>query len=99
MCGATDCLSCGPAQGYALDDDALDDFIQREVAQMRECPELVSDAMGCLTSDDYATTDSLVFKAIAGEHDEGLVPEQLQAIGEHLVNAVLRYFEQTANEL
>ena len=100
LCGATDCPSCGPAQGYTiLDSDAMEGYIQSEIAQMRASPVLVGEALGSLSGEEYATTDRLVFEAIAGERDSGFRPAQLQAIGEHLVTAVLMYFDKRARAL
>ena len=99
-CGATDCPSCGPAQGYTIaDSDVLEGFIQSEIAEMRRSPDLVDSALGSLSEDQYATTARLVFEAIAGERDSGFRPAQLQAIGEHLVTAVLMYFDEQARAL
>ena len=100
MCGAMDCPSCGPAQGYALHDkDALEGFIQSEIAVLRADPAAVTDALGSLSDGDYATTDRLVFEALDGELTTGFRTAQLQAIGEHLVTAVLMYFDKRAREL
>lgn len=100
MCGATDCPSCGPAQGYALhDDDAYEGFVQSEIAVLRADPAAVTDAIGSLSEGDYATTDRLVFEALDGELTTGFRPAQLQAIGEHLVTAVLMYFDKRARAL
>ena len=95
MCGAMDCPSCGPAQGYALyDEDATEGFIQSEIAEMRRSQALVTDALGSLSEEQFATTDRLVFEAIAGERDSGFRPAQLQAIGEHLVMATLKALDR-----
>ena len=100
ICGASDCPSCGPAQGYAIcDEDATEGFIQSEIAEMRRSQALVTDALGSLSEEQFATTDRLVFEAIAGERDSGFRPAQLQAIGEHLVTAVLMYFDKRARAL
>ena len=100
MCGATDCPSCGPAQDYAIcDEDAAEGFIQSEIAQMRKSLVLVDEALGSLSEEQYATSARLVFEAIDGERDSGLQPAQLQAIGEHLVTAVLMYFDEQARAL
>ena len=100
MCGAMDCPSCGPAQGYAIcDEDATEGFIQSEIAEMRRSQALVTDALGSLSDGDYATTDRLVFEALDGELTTGFRPAQLQAIGEHLVTAVLMYFDKRARAL
>ena len=100
LCGASDCPSCGPAQGYALhDDDAYEGFVQSEIAEMRRSQALVTNALGSLSEEQFATTDRLVFEAIAGERDSGFRPAQLQAIGEHLVTAVLMYFDKRARAL
>ena len=100
MCGATDCPSCGPAQGYSIcDEDATEGFIQSEIAQMRKSPLLVDEALGSLSEEQYATNARLVFEAIDGERDNGFQPAQLQAIGEHLVMSVLRYFDEQARAL
>lgn len=97
MCGATDCPSCGPAQGYALyDEDATEGFIQSEIAQMRKSLVLVDEALGSLSEEQYATTARLVFEAIDGERITGLDQKQLQAIGEQLVSAVLEHFDSQA---
>ena len=100
MCGATDCPSCGPAQGYAPhDDDAYEGFVQSEIAVLRADPAAVTDALGSLSDVDYATVDHLVFEALDGELATGFRPAQLQAIGEHLVTAVLMYFDKQARAL
>ena len=100
MCGATDCPSCGPAQGYTiLSEDAMEGYIQSEIAQMRASPVLVGEALGSLSGEEYATTDRLVFDAIDGERITGFDPKQLQAIGEHLVMSVLRHFDEQARAL
>lgn len=99
-CGCTDCPSCGPAQGYAIcDEDALEGFIQSEIAQMRKSLVLVDEALGSLSEEQYATNARLVFEAISGERITGLDPKQLQAIGEHLVMSVLREFDRQARAL
>ena len=100
MCGCTDCPSCGPAQGYTIvDSDVLAGLIQSEIAEMRRSQALVTDALGSLSDGDYATTDRLVFEALDGELTTGFRPAQLQAIGEHLVTAVLMYFDKRARAL
>ena len=100
MCGCTDCPSCGTAQGYAIcDEDALEGFIQSEIAQMRKSLVLVDEALGSLSEEQYAMSARLVFEAIDGEHDSGFQPAQLQAIGEHLVMSVLREFDRQARAL
>ena len=100
MCGCTDCPSCGPAQGYAIyDEDATKGFIQSEIAEMRRSQALVTDALGSLSEEQFATTDRLVFEAIAGDRDSGFRPAQLQAIGEHLVMSVLSEFDRKARAL
>ena len=100
LCGASDCPSCGPAQGYTiLDSDAFEGFIQSEIAEMRTDPVAVTDAIGSLSEGDYATTDRLVFEALDGELTTGFRPAQLQAIGEHLVMSVLREFDRQARAL
>lgn len=100
LCGASDCPSCGPAQGYTIvDSDVLDGLIQSETAEMRRSQALVTDALGSLSEEQFATTDRLVFEAIAGERDSGFRPAQLQAIGEHLVTAVLMSFDKRARAL
>jgi hypothetical protein len=90
-----DCPNCGPAQGYAPhDDDALEGFIQSEIAVLRADPAAVTDALGSLSEGDYATTDRLVFEALDGELTTGFRPAQLQAIGEHLVMATLKALDR-----
>ena len=100
LCGASDCPSCGPAQGYTVvDSDVLDGFIQSEIAALRADPAAVTDALGSLSDGDYATTDRLVFEALDGELTTGFRPAQLQAIGEHLVTSVLMYFDKRVRAL
>ena len=100
LCGAADCASCGPAQGYTIvDSDVMDAFIQSEIAEMRRSQALVTDALGSLSEEQFATTDRLVFEALDGELTTGFRPAQLQAIGEHLVTAVLMYFDKRARAL
>ena len=99
MCGATDCKSCGPAQGYSLlDDEAIESMIQHEIGRMRADPKAVSEALGSLTEAAYAETDRLVFEAIDGERSGRLRPEHQQAIGQHLVDAVLNHFDNEARK-
>lgn len=100
MCGATDCPSCGPAQGYSLlDSDAVEDMIQSAIAEKRASLAAVADALGSLTEADFQRTDALVFEALASEQiDKGIPRDKLAAIGEHLVNCVLRIFEEQARE-
>lgn len=76
----------------------MEGYIQSEIAQMRADPVKVADAIGCIGHDDTATLDRLVFEAIDGELLTGFQPAQLQAIGEHLVMSVLRYFDEIARE-
>lgn len=100
MCGAMDCQSCGPAQGYAIcDEDATEGFIQSDIAQMRNSLVLVDEALGSLSEEQYATNARLVFEAIDGERITGFDPKQLQAIGEHLVMSVLSEFDRQARAL
>lgn len=100
LCGATDCPSCGPAQGYTIvDSDVMDAFIQSEIAKMRRSQALVTDALGSLSEEQFATTDRLAFEALDGELTTGFQPAQLQAIGEHLVMSVLREFDRQARAL
>ena len=100
MCGAMDCANCGPAQGYAIcDEDATEGFLQSVIAEMRRSQALVTDALGSLSEEQFATTDRLVFEALDGELTTGFRPAQLQAIGEHLVTAVLLYFDKRARAL
>ncbi len=96
MCGAMDCPSCGHA---LYDEDATEGFIQSEIAEMRRSQALVTDALGSLSEEQFATTDRLVFEALDGELTTGFRPAQLQAIGEHLVTAVLMSFDKRARAL
>lgn len=100
MCGATDCPSCGPAQGYVLlDSDAIEAMIQSDIAEKRASLPAVVDALGSFTNQDFERTDALVFEALASEKVQGGIPQdKLAAIGEHLVACVLRIFDEQARE-
>ena len=89
LCGASDCRSCGPAQGYRLINDD-------EVRYLRADPVAVGEALTCLHERDYIVTDRLVFEALDGQRIEGFDDAQLRAIGLHLCEAVLRKFEEQA---
>ena len=100
LCGATDCPSCGPAQGYILlDSDAREAMIQSDIAEKRASLAAVVDALGSFTDADFQRTDALVFEALDSEQvDKGIPQDKLAAIGEHLVNCVLRIFDEQARE-
>jgi len=100
LCGATDCPSCGPAQGYILlDSDAREAMIQSVIAEKRASPAAVTDALGSFTDEEFRRTDALVFEALDSELVVGGIPQaKLAAIGEHLVNCVLRIFDERARE-
>ena len=100
MCGATDCPSCGPAQGYSLlDSDAIEAMIQSDIAEKRASLPAVADALGSFTEQDFKRTDALVFEALDSEQtDKGIPQDKLAAIGEHLVNCVLRIFDEQARK-
>lgn len=100
LCGATDCPSCGPAQGYTLlDSDAREALIQSAVAEKRASLPAVTDALGSFTDEEFKRTDTLVFEALDSELAVGGIPQdKLAAIGEHLVTCVLRIFDERARE-
>lgn len=100
MCGATDCPSCGPAQGYVLlDSDAREAMIQSDIAEKRASPAAVTDALGSFTDEEFKRTDALVFEALDSELVVGGIPrDKLAAIGAHLVACVLRIFDERARE-
>ena len=97
LCGAEDCRSCGPAQGYRLiNDDEVNELIADEVRYLRADPLAVGEALMCLHQRDYIVLDRLVFEALDGQRIEGFDDAQLRAIGLHLCEAVLRKFEDRA---
>lgn len=99
MCGATDCPSCGPAQGYILlDSDAREAMIKSDVAEKRASLPAITDALGSFTDADFERVDALVFEALDSETHGGIPQAKLAAIGEHLVNCVLRIFDERARE-
>ena len=100
LCGATDCPSCGPAQGYAIyDEDAYEAMIQSDIAEKRASHAAVVDALSSFTDADFQRTDALVFEALDSEQSvEGIPQDKLAAIGEHLVNCVLRIFDEQARK-
>lgn len=97
LCGASDCRSCGPAQGYRLiTEEEVNELVADEVRYLRADPVAVGEALTCLHQRDYIVLDRLVFEAMDGERIEGFDPAQLQAIGQHLCDAVLSKFEEQA---
>lgn len=100
MCGATDCPSCGPAQGYTLlDSDAREAMIQSDIAEKCASLDAVADALGSFTDADFKRTDALVFEALDAEQIvDGIPQDKLAAIGEHLVTCVLRIFDKQVRE-
>lgn len=72
--------------------------IEQRIREMRADPHTVGEALTDLTADEYAATDRLVFEAIDGERTDGFQPEQLQAIGRHLVDSVIHQFDRIARK-
>ena len=102
MCGATDCPSCGPAQGYTLiDEEALDEELAALVRQKGQNLATITAAQGEFTNEDFAHIDALIFQAFDSERVVGgIPPEAVQAIGQYILDAVTRIFtEQAQKEL
>ena len=69
LCGASDCPSCGPAQGYAIcDEDAHEGFVQSEIAVLRADPAAVTDALGSLSDGDERLRARRAQWRAAGDH-------------------------------
>lgn len=102
MCGATDCPSCGPAQGYTLlDEETFDEELAALVRQKGQNLAAITAAQGEFTNEDFANIDALIFQAFASERVVGgIPPEAVQAIGQYILDAVTRIFtEQATKEL
>lgn len=102
MCGATDCPSCGPAQGYTLrDEETFDEELAALVRQKSQNLAAITAAQGEFTDEDFAHIDALIFQAFDSERVVGgIPPEAMQAIGQYILEAVTRIFtEQAQKEL
>lgn len=102
LCGATDCPSCGPAQGYTLiDEETFDEELAALVRQKGQNLAAITAAQGEFTNEDFAHIDALLFRAFNSEHVVGgIPPEAVQAIGQYILDAVTRIFtEQAQKEL
>ena len=102
LCGATDCPSCGPAQGYALlDEETFDEELAALVRQKGQNIAAITAAQGEFTNEDFANIDALIFQAFDSERVVGSIPpEAVQAIGQYVLDAVTRIFtEQAQKEL
>lgn len=101
MCGATDCPSCGPAQGYPrYDADAVEDSIQSEILRKQQSHSEILDAFEALSQDDFAEAARLILDAYDSTLTSGEIPrEKLAAVGQHFTTTILRIFdEQTRRE-
>jgi hypothetical protein len=54
MCGATDCRSCGPAQGYRLDDEDAEYGDDRDEDLERDMAALCADDADCIIAIEAA---------------------------------------------
>ena len=102
MCGATDCPSCGPAQGYApLDEETFDEELAALVRQKSQNLAAITAAQGDFTDEDFANIDALIFQAFGSERVAGgIPPESVQALGQYILDAITRIFtEQAQKEL
>lgn len=57
MCGATDCPSCGPAQGYTPHEDAIEAVAEALLEQYLADPRRVGEAASSLTDAEYCAID------------------------------------------
>lgn len=76
--------------------EQLEELVQLEIARQRESFEAVEDALGSLPETDYFETAGLVIAALRSEREQTFSPETLQAIGQHLCEAVLRVLDKNA---
>lgn len=102
LCGATDCPSCGPAQGYTLrDEETFDEELKTLVRQKSQNLAAITAAQGEFTNEDFAHIDALIFQAFDSERVVGgIPPEAVQALGQCILDAITRIFtEQAQKEL
>ena len=107
LCGATDCPSCGPAQGYTrldeetFDEETFDEELAALVRQKGQNLAAITAAQGEFTNEDFAHIDALIFQAFDSERGVGgIPPEAMQAIGQYILTAITRIFtEQAQKEL
>ena len=102
LCGATDCPSCGPAQGYTLrDEETFDEELAALVRQKGQNLAAITAAQGEFTNEDFVHLDALIFQAFDSERVVGgIPPEAVQAIGQYILDVITRIFtEQAQKEL
>lgn len=80
-CGATDCRSCGPAQGYDPDIDAIEVIAQELLDEYLADPKWLGEASASFTDDEY--------QAIERAHAERN-SEKLFAVRDAAMRRVLR---------
>lgn len=98
MCGATDCPSCGPAQGYSGDEEYLEQAIGEIMKESRQNAPLIDDALGSFSDEQYAAQTALIIAALATEKEEDFDPKALQAIGEFMCRRVLEKLAEFAED-
>ena len=76
--------------------EQLEKMVQLEIARQRENSEAVEEAVGCLSFEDTTTLTELLLTALRSEREQTFTPETLQAIGQHLCEAVLRVLDENA---
>lgn len=57
MCGATDCRSCGPAQGYSPDEEAIEARAKEILDTLLADPAQIAAAHWELNDDEYRAID------------------------------------------
>lgn len=95
MCGATDCPSCGPAQGYTRTRDL--DITERTHALAADLAT-VSDALASFTEADFASEDQLVFNLLNSPTVDGPSQAEFARLGEHIFTCVVRILHERATK-
>lgn len=57
MCGATDCPSCGPAQGYDMHQEAINAVAEALLDKYLADPKWISEAAASLSDAEYGEID------------------------------------------
>lgn len=93
---------CGPAQGYnLLDEETFDEERAALIEQKSQNLAAITAARGAFTNKDLERVDALIFQAFDSERViGGITPEAVEAIGQCILEAVMRIFtEQAQKEL
>lgn len=90
MCGATDCPSCGPAQGYDMHQEAINAVAEALLDKYQADPKWISEAAASLSDAEYGEIDQAHAERNA---------EKLFAVRDAAVRRVLtKWAEETARD-